>query len=70
MFKIISDDIYYKDVKIATINSKLIASFRGEVEQVILNNFYSENEIEEIRKNAIEDELEKNKRCSTLGYRL
>lgn len=55
MFKIIADDIYYKDVKIATLNRQLIPSFRDEVEEVILNDFYSENEIDEIRNAAIRE---------------
>lgn len=52
MFKIIADDLYYKDVKIATLNKQLVPSFRDDVERVILNDFYSEDEIEEIKKNA------------------
>lgn len=56
MFKIIADDIYYKDVKIATLNRQLVPSFRDEVEEVILNDFYSENEIDEIRNAKSEPE--------------
>lgn len=56
MFKIIADDIYYKDVKIATLNRQLIPSFRDEVEEVILNDFYSETEIDEIRNAKSEPE--------------
>lgn len=48
-FKIIDNDIYFKNVKVATFN-KLVASFRDEVERALKHNFYSEAEIENIKE--------------------
>lgn len=51
MFQIIGNDIYYKNVKIATFN-KLVPSFRDEVENALKNRFFSESEIEYIKDMA------------------
>lgn len=55
MFKVVGDDIYFKNVKVATFN-KLIPSFRDEVEEVIKNNFFTESEMDKIKNDAVLDE--------------
>lgn len=52
MFKIIGDNIYFKNVCIATFN-KLTPSFREIVEDALNNDFYSKEEIAQIGANAI-----------------
>lgn len=57
MIKLVGDDLYYKNVFIASINSKLVPSFKDEVKEMIKNNFYTDDEIEEMKRNA-KDETE------------
>jgi len=49
MFRVIDNDIYFKNVKVATFN-KLVPSFRDEVESALKHHFYSEAEIENIKE--------------------
>lgn len=52
MLKLVGDDIYYKNVFVARLNSQLIPSFKDEVIDIIKNNFYTEDEIEEMKRQA------------------
>lgn len=52
MLKLVGDDIYYKSVFIAKLNPQLIPSFKDEVIDAIKNNFYTDDEIEEMKRNA------------------
>jgi hypothetical protein len=58
MFKVIADDIYFKNVRIASFNTKMMPSLRDEIEQILKNNFYTEDEISEIKIQAISDSEE------------
>lgn len=53
MFQILGDDIYFHGVKIATFSKALIPSFRDQAESALHNDFYSEEDIEQIRDDAI-----------------
>lgn len=57
MLKLVGDDIYYKSVFIAKLNQHLVPSFKDEVREMIKNNFYTDDEIEEMKRNA-KDETE------------
>lgn len=52
MFKIVGDDIYFKSVFVAKLNKNLIPSFRDEVESALKNDFYTEDEINEIKRTS------------------
>lgn len=56
MLKLIGDDIYYKSVFIAKLNPQLVPSFKDEVIDAIKNNFYTDDEIEEMKRQA-KDEI-------------
>jgi len=55
MYEIIGDHIYYKKVKIATLN-RLVPSFLDEVKHSLENDFYSEDEIAELKKTILKHE--------------
>jgi len=57
MIKIIGDDLYFKNVKFATLNSKLIPSFKDEVKEMIVNNFFTDDEIEEMKRQAKDETI-------------
>lgn len=59
MFKIVGDDLYFKGVKFATMNIRLVPSFRDEVENAIKNNFYSDAEIKEIKDAVRKHEMDR-----------
>lgn len=60
LFKIVGDDIIYKNVKVATFN-RILPSFRDEVENVIKNNFYSSSELTAMRDLIKEEAVDKYK---------
>lgn len=57
MLKLVGDDIYYKSVFIAKLNPQLVPSFKDEVIDAIKNNFYTDDEIEEMKRQAKDEAI-------------